>query len=129
MIVLLTKDLFFIPVCKAAAEQHGTHCKVISNMQDPRLFELDPSGIQAWLLDLSSIAVADLPEAVPRCRQLAPDAKVAAFGPHGQTARLEAAQLANADFVLSRGQLDRQLPQLFTAWLATSTHPSDSDVA
>ena len=129
MIVLLTKDLFFIPACKTAADQNGTQSKVISSMLDPQLDDLDPSRIAVWLLDLSSMAIGDLLASVERCRQLAPSAKVAAFGPHVQTARLEAAQAANADFVLTRGQLDRQLPQLIATWLATSVHQSGSDVA
>lgn len=129
MIVLLTKDLFFIPISKAAAELNGTESKVISSTQDPRLADLDPNCIQVWLLDLSAIAVADLPASVQRCRQLAPKAKVAAFGPHVQTARLEAAQAAEADFVLTRGQLDRQLPQLLAEWIAASPSPNGSDVA
>ena len=48
-----------------------------------------------------------------RCAQVCPDAKVVAFGPHVQVAKLEKAKNANIPVVMTRGQFDRTINSLF----------------
>ena len=69
------------------------------------------------LLDLQGDA-APAADLVAAARRLAggPDARVVAFGPHVARERLDAARVAGADDVLSRGELLGGFPALLRRW-------------
>ncbi|KAA5544663.1 histidine kinase [Roseiconus nitratireducens] len=91
---------------RAAAQQAGLRFHLGGTLpeDDPRI---------AWVIvDLAtrSGAVEGL---VDRCHAACPGAKVLAFGPHVQVARLEKARQAGITTVLTRGQFDRSLGSIF----------------
>jgi DNA-binding NarL/FixJ family response regulator len=63
------------------------------------------------IVDLTLEHVA-MPDVVAATRELAPHAKIVAYGPHVDEAVLLAAQSAGADLILSRGQFHREYANL-----------------
>ena len=63
------------------------------------------------IIDLAELS--DVTEAISQIRTEHPHVQVTTFAPHVHLDRLQAAQAAGAQRVLSRGQFDSQLPGLF----------------
>ncbi len=117
MIVLVTKDLFFVPQLRAAVEAGGSELCVALSADAAKLEEIAAEQVTAWILDLTGVALANLPATVELLQRRFPTAIAVAFGPHVQTERLQAARQAGCQHVLSRGQLDGQLERWLPEWL------------
>lgn len=115
-VVLLSKDLFFVPSFRSAATAAGLELKVLSSWDAQALGENPAESVAAFVLDLSAISLADLSGLSAAMAEAAPAAVRCAFGPHVQRARLEAAAAAGFESVLSRGQLNQSLPSLLQGW-------------
>lgn len=115
MVIMLTRDLFFFPAVRQQAETHGSSARMANDLA--ATLELMSDDTQAVLVDLSAISLADLPEIATQIRDASPSAVLAAFGPHVHQIRLEKAQEAGFEPVLSRGALDHQLPLLMENWI------------
>jgi len=72
----------------------------------------DTESIQFVVLDLSTRSGLTS-EIVGQCADRCPDARLIAYGPHVQTAKLAAAKEAGIPTVLTRGQFDSKLSTLF----------------
>lgn len=117
MILLLTKDLFFVPTLQTAAEQCGTEIVTALRFESAKVDALQSDSVSAWIIDLSSLAVEDLARVVAGLRERFPRAKSIAFGPHVQERRLDAAREAGCSQVLTRGQLNSQVQRLMADWI------------
>ncbi len=117
MILLITKDLFFVPTVRSAADKLGSEVRVALSFDSEKVSETAADQVTAWILDLNSLTVAQIEGAVQALTCGFPGAKRIAFGPHVQHSRLEAAEQAGCEQVLSRGQLSSQVDRLMTAWV------------
>lgn len=112
MIVLISKDLFFASKVTGTAQALGL--QAVSCLSVDRLRELiagtpDTPAVRSVILDLSSdIAPSDVASAIPADRAI----PRIAFGPHVDTARLDAARDAGFDDVMPRSRFSASLPQL-----------------
>lgn len=123
-VVLISKDLFFAPVVKSAAEPLGATFTIGLNPDSKNVADLSDS-VGVCLVDLSSIGSSDILSTAELLRTQFPAALLAAFAPHVHEAKLRAASEAGFDPVLSRGQVSSLLPKLFAKWIATN--PTDSE--
>ena len=105
-VVFLSGDLLFASRVRGAAEAAGLRFVLSGKLPE----DADPI---AWVIvDLatrSGILAGLMDQLNARC----PDANVLAYGPHVQTERLENAREAGIPTVITRGQFDRALPELF----------------
>ncbi|QDV46615.1 hypothetical protein Enr13x_65240 [Stieleria neptunia] len=104
-VVFLSGDLMFASRVRAAAEAEGLEFQLAASLPDR-------GDIGYVIVDLAtrSGVVEGL---MDRCRQVCPGAKVLAYGPHVQVARLDKAKQAGIPVVVTRGQFDRSLGNLF----------------
>lgn len=107
-IVLVSSDLAFSSQIRAAVLQQGGELTVAPPSGD--LSEVAAGGpVDLVLLDLAS-AQLDVAGTVGTLRRWStPPGSILAFGPHVHRARLEDAQAAGCDAVLTRGQLHARL--------------------
>ncbi len=117
MIVLLTKDLFFVPTLRSAASNLAVEVVVALSVDSDKLTALVADEVSAWIIDLNSVPIDELPTVVSALQGRFPQAKRIAFGPHVQQQRLQAARSAGCEQVLTRGQFDSQLHSLLPTWL------------
>jgi len=104
-VVFLSGDLMFASRVRGAAEAAGFTFQLAGSLPDQ-------SGIAYVIVDLSTRSGA-VDGLMQRCGEVCPDARVIAYGPHVQVPRLEAAKQAGIPAVMTRGEFDRALPQLF----------------
>ncbi len=116
MIVFLTKDLFFIPVLQSAGDRHGTVVTAILSLDSPKATAIDPGEVTTCVVDLSSTELSELAPLANRLRDTFKQARLVAFGPHVQIERLDGAEDAGFDQVLTRGQLNSQIDRLIENW-------------
>ncbi|MCA9136528.1 MAG: hypothetical protein KDB00_07210 [Planctomycetales bacterium] len=103
--VLLSGDLMFASRVRGAAEAAGLDFQMAGALPDKQ-------GIEFVIVDLATrSSVVD--GLMDSCRRICPQARVIAFGPHVQVARLDDARAAGIPVVLTRGQFDRELGGLF----------------
>lgn len=107
-IVFLSKDVFFWPVVKAAAQEIDRHLVIISRPDDAKLPAVSNDLVTTCLIDLAAIEVDGLPSLLENFRALFVNARIVAFGSHVHESRLTCAQQAGCDLVLSRGQFSSQ---------------------
>jgi hypothetical protein len=115
-VLLACGDLFFSTQLRSAAQTAGA--SVDLELSADRILPRAATGDYTHLvldvelprLELSAIVKSLSVEHRPR---------VIAFGPHMQTARLEAARAAGCDLVLSRGQISAGVGQ----WLVCDDEP------
>lgn len=107
-LLLISTDLMIQSRVAAAASRAGFAApRVIDGRETSSLEGADACRLA--LVDLSSPDL-EVKEVVAGLRaQLDATAPIIAFGPHVQKARLDAARDAGCDYVLSRGQLDRDI--------------------
>lgn len=117
-IVLVTKDLFFVPTFRTAAEKLEAAVVVALSGDSDKLTELAAEEVSAWIIDLSSVSLEAIPSLVDRLSSQFPESHRIAFGPHVQTARLAAAEHAGCQQVLSRSQISGQIDRLMAQWLS-----------
>jgi hypothetical protein len=120
MIIFLTKDLFFVPLLKSAAEKLNCSILSIPNLTSPRLGELDASEVSAGVVDLTAVPIGDISLVAQSFRERFPQIQLAAFGPHVHDAHLEAAQAAGFQDVLTRGQLNANIGRYMEKWSKTA---------
>lgn len=118
-ILLLTKDLFFVPTLRAAAEKLDCPLVVALSIDSDKLTGLAADEVAAWVIDLNCVPVDSIPVVVSALTARFPQARRVAFGPHVQAQRLSAAENAGCQQVVSRGQLSSQIDRLMREWLET----------
>lgn len=116
MILLITKDLFFVPTLRSAAQKCGLDLVTALSPDGKQVLAADADSVRVCVLDLSSVTVNQMQEVVSGLRQRFPGARQIAFGPHVQERRLSAAHEAGCDSVLTRGQLSSQIERLLVEW-------------
>jgi hypothetical protein len=105
-VLLACGDLFFATQLRSAAESAGA--KVEMELSADRIVPRAATGDYTHLVvdvELPHLNLAAVMESLPAEHR----PRVIAFGPHMQTARLEAARAAGCDVVLSRGQISTTL--------------------
>ena len=117
MILLYSKDLFFVPVVRGAAEARDLPVVLIAGLDDEKLSALDSERVLAVLLDLGAISREELSSLYAGLAQKFPAATLCAFGSHVHAAKLSEARAAGFEPVLSRGQIHGQLPEYLQQWL------------
>lgn len=116
MFVLLTKDLFFVPLIKTAAARLSHEVLTVPNANAPRLAELAVDQVCACIVDLTAVASSDLAETANILRERFPTAQLIAFGPHVHQTQLATAQSSGFGIVLTRGQLNAHIDSYLQAW-------------
>ncbi len=116
MIVFVTKDLFFIPLLKSAAEKQNCSLVTIPNLNSPRLAEIAAQDVTACVVDLTALKVAEIDTTVQSLKSRFAPTQLIAFGPHVQDSHLIAAQAAGFDSVLTRGQLNAHIVRYMQQW-------------
>lgn len=118
MVILVTKDLFFVPSVRGAVESAGGTVQVVKSLVQGTFDEVLNSGtnVTTCLVDLTAVSLADLPVQKSLMEKNFPDAALVAFGPHVHQNRLDAALEAGFTMAISRGQLDRDLMKLAEHW-------------
>lgn len=107
VVCLLSGDLIFASRVRAAAERADWRFELAGNVgSQPR------PDVAMVIVDLSTRS-GIVPELMNSCRTYLPEAKVIAFGPHVQVGRLKEARQAGIPTVLTRGQFDAALGNLF----------------
>lgn len=112
MILLITKDLFFVPVVRSAAEPHGLEVVVAKDLEDSRLESVETSDIGLAIVDLGAIRLAELPSIHEQLVGFSPRIVTSAFGSHVHENRLQTARECGFSTVLTKGQFSNQLPKL-----------------
>jgi hypothetical protein len=106
-VVMLSGDLMFASRVRAAAQAAGLEFHFGGSLPED-----DLSGVRYVVLDLSTRS--GLAGTVgPACRERCPQAKVIAYGPHVHVDRLNAARAGGIENVMTNGQFNAQLQNLF----------------
>ncbi|NND97289.1 MAG: histidine kinase [Pirellulaceae bacterium] len=106
-VVFLSGDLMFASRVRGAAERAGWSFALTG-----KLPESSAVPIRFVVLDLATMS--KLTEGITEhCAANCPDAKLIAYGPHVQVAKLDAARNAGIPVVMTRGQFDSKLSTLF----------------
>lgn len=110
-VLFLTSDLMFSSRVTGAAKQFGVSIAVVGTRAKLEQ-QLASEPVAMVLVDLEHR------EAVPTelsaiFARSSPRPKTIAYGPHVKENLLAAAQAAGFDFVMSRGQFDKQIGSLF----------------
>ncbi len=114
-VLLLTKDLFFVPTVRQATESAGYSLLVSTTPQAAPIEQLSATDVVAWVIDLNAISLADIAGTIAAWSASFPTALRVSYAPHVQTARLAAATQAGCQQVLSRGQLSSQFERILRA--------------
>jgi DNA-binding NarL/FixJ family response regulator len=108
-VLFLTSDLMFSSRVVGAARTSGVAVELVA----------DPAAVPNKLTADCRLALIDLtmerlnlPAAVQAIKAGAPATKVVAYGPHVDEAALADATEAGCDVVLTRGQFNKQYPEL-----------------
>ena len=113
-ILLITKDLFFLPVLRSAADTFGLQVQNTSKGNwEPAEGQSAPIGC---VLDLGAISLADLPEISKHLDGMLQKPQRLAFGSHVHAVRLERAAEAGFSPVLTKSQIQSQLPRVLQQW-------------
>lgn len=112
MLIFLSADLMFASRFHATAADANVETQGALSAQQA-LSAIERGGVTGVCVDLETPGL-DVTAFVTAARQHGPIA-IVAYGPHVHEQRLAAAQKAGCDRVLSRGQFDRQLPELVHA--------------
>jgi hypothetical protein len=106
-VVFLSGDLMFASRVRGAAEAAGLGFQLTGSLPEDRMIR--------WVIVDLATRSGSVDGLMQRCQQVCPDAKVLAYGPHVQVAKLEKAKQAGIPVVITRGQFDRSLGSLFEA--------------
>ncbi len=106
-IVMLSGDLMFASRVRAAAERAGFAFRIGGKLPDD-----DTAAIRYVVLDLSTRSGLTT-DIVRQCGERCPQAKLIAYGPHVQVGKLKQAREAGIATVMTNGQFDSQLGQIF----------------
>ncbi|MEM7317007.1 MAG: hypothetical protein AAF497_28070 [Planctomycetota bacterium] len=112
-VIFFTQDLMFSGRIASAASAAGAELEEVMNAEV--LLDSAANGCDLVILDLAtSSVVASLQDVVPKLKSLEQPPTVLAYGPHVQESNLELARESGCDQVMSRGQFNSSLGQLFT---------------
>ncbi len=117
-ILLISKDLFFAPVVKSAAEAFDAPVTIGLNPDSKKVLDLAGDEIAVCIVDLSGIGSGDVATVAMDLKNRFPASRLVGFAPHVHVAKLQAASESGFDPVLSRGQVSSLLPKLFAQWRA-----------
>ena len=106
-ILFLSRDLMFSSRVTAAAKSLGLETIVRPRLTDGAADE----STKLVLVDLGQSA-GDVGETVASIRAAAPQAHIAAYGPHVQADLLESAAAAGCDEVLTNGQFNADMQRV-----------------
>lgn len=106
-VVMLTGDLMFASRVKAAAARAGLDFRISGELPSEQA-----ESIRYVILDLSTRSGL-AGEIVGQCSQRCPHATLIAYGPHVQVDKLQQARDAGIERVMTNGQFNSQLSQLF----------------
>lgn len=120
-VLLISKDLFFAPVVKSAADPMGVSVTIGLNHDSKKVLDLPSDAISICIVDLSGIGKGDIELVAKELMQRFPAARLVGFAPHVHVAKLQAASECGFDPVLSRGQVSSLLPKLFAQWLGSTS--------
>lgn len=109
MRLLISTDLMATSKADGAAARTGVTLRSIAPNGAVELARAESPRLV--ILDLTA-SIADIAQLVTDLREAAPEARIIAFGPHVHEVKLQAAQDAGCDQVLTRGQFHKQLDQL-----------------
>ncbi|MEN1679895.1 MAG: hypothetical protein AAGJ46_09895 [Planctomycetota bacterium] len=114
-VVLVTGDLMAGSQAEGAARAAGVTLRTVGAAKVAEAVESAQPALVVF--DLSS--PTNLADAVAAIRAASPQTVIAAYGPHVQEKRLEAAQAAGCDLVMTRGQFHRQAAEVFARYAAS----------
>ncbi len=120
IVVFLTKDLFFIPMLRVASERVGCDFLFAPSLGNSRLEAVKPDEVGLCILDLTIVPASQIGQLAEQLRERFADAKLAAFGPHVHESSLQGAIDAQVDFVVTRGQLNKNPEQCLRQWLGVT---------
>lgn len=103
-VLYLTKDLFFSSRVCSLARDAGATIDVVASLD--ACCATDDTVLA--IVDLV-VPQLDIASTVGKLREIARNAKIIAYGPHVDAARLSAAEQAGCDVVLPRSQFDQQI--------------------
>ena len=110
MIMFLSKDMFFYPSVRQAAESVGLQSGMAKTAEEAIQFAREHSEeLAGVILDLSAISLGELEELFHGLRKSSSSALLSAFGPHVHQLRLDRAREVGFDPVLTKGQLSQSL--------------------
>ena len=114
-VLLVSADLLFASRLAGAAERLAVTLETAANAQSA-LDRCAAGPVKLVLLDLTlpGLDVATL-VAQLRAAEHAPRA-IVAYGPHVHEAKLQAAEQAHCDAVLTRGQFNAQMEEVLSRW-------------
>lgn len=108
-VVMLSGDLMFASRVKSAAESAGLTFRIGGSLPEDQA-----DAIRFVVLDLGTRSGLTS-KIAGQCAQRCGQARLIAYGPHVQVDRLKAARDAGIETVLTNGQFDAALPQLFVS--------------
>ncbi|MEE3369886.1 MAG: hypothetical protein VX346_11125 [Planctomycetota bacterium] len=113
--LFLTEDLMF--TSRVSAQASALHIPIETIGSLTQLDESLACQPTLFVVDLAAVATDQLEATVAMVRNRAPGATIIAFGPHVWEAKLQAAQQAGCDQVLSRGQLHKEMTELLQQYV------------
>lgn len=115
-VLFLSGDLIFASRVRSAAEAAGLDFQLAGKIPAetaPTAGAGSPAADIAWIIIDLATRSGIVSEAVSTARQRYPEARLLAYAPHVQIARLKAARDAGVPTVVTRGQFDAKLGDLF----------------
>ncbi len=106
-VLMLSGDLMFSSRVKSAVQQAGKQFQLSGSLPETK-----SDAIEFVIVDLSTRSGV-LAEIAQHCAERCPRAKVIAYGPHVQVDKLEAARQAGIETVMTNGQFNREISNLF----------------
>jgi CheY-like chemotaxis protein len=128
VIAFLTRDLVFPSRVAGAAAKIGARLETAASIEAlVAKMRQDAAESAIAIIDLGVVGV-DVANAVQQLRALSrPPRMIVAFGPHVHEQKLEGAENAGCDLVLSRGKFASQIDALVARWAAQSSAAGDTD--
>ncbi|MEO2046054.1 MAG: FAD-binding protein [Pirellulales bacterium] len=115
-VAFLTKDLLFSSRVTSVTTKQNIELFVLADA-DELIERVSTVAVKVILLDLSTSGL-DPAQLVPQLQKLTPAPRaIIAFGPHVHEAKLAAARNAGCDQVLSRGEFNHRMDEIFTSFL------------
>jgi DNA-binding NarL/FixJ family response regulator len=111
-IAFLTKDLMFQSRVASLAKFRNLGFVADRSLEKILGRVEEPSEIRLWIVDLTLDQV-DLTDVRTTVSEQSPNATLIAYGPHVHESRLQQAVAAGFDHVLTRGQFDRDMGDIF----------------
>ncbi len=116
MIVFVTGDLMFTGSVTSIASEQGIDIAICSGSSAAR--SAADESCEGVIVDLETNGL-DLPSLVAAAHSR--QRRVVAYAPHVHEQRMQAAQQAGCDLVLTRGQFSRQIPEILSNLRSPST--------